>query len=630
MIGVRIGGMRRIIRSVITAAVVILLDVSTGEAAGRRVLVLQSMERGVLSLDYFSGNFRVDLDEASPDPVTFTQFVVNPSGFAVAPDQAMIAYLRSGFADQPDPDLVITIGGPAAAFARRHRQDLFPASPLLFAAVDERFLAGVPLAENETAVAVRNDIPGLFDDMLRLFPQTSNVFVIVGRGELSRFWQPVLERELRRTERHVSVTWSDRMSLTETLQRASELPRHSVIFFMTFETDAKGGSYPEERVFRDLRAAANAPLFASQGPQLGHGIVGGRLMSVEQLARITAGVALRILQGEVPAHIKVPVQPPGPAVFDWRELRRWNVPEDRLPQGSIIRFREPSAWQRYKWGIVAGGAALFVQALLIATLLVNRAKRQRAEQSLRSNVADLETARGALSHLSGRLMVAQEEERTRLARELHDDIGQRMSFLAMDVARLRDTLADNADALGEAQGLEDAVIAIGRDVQGISHRLHSSKIDLIGLPAAASNFCRELAGRHDVKVECTYDGIPARLPEGVAISVFRVLQEALANVLKHAHADQCRVTLDGADNALRLVVSDNGRGFDASDALNGHGLGLISMQERLKLVDGHVQIESNVGRGTVVRAMVPLPPPARIQSQETLSAAGPAAPSATI
>ena len=600
-----------------------LLAATSSEAAVRHVVLLQSLERGNLALDFFSGNFRVDIDQGSSEPVTFSQFVVNPLGFEESPGAAMAEYLRVAFVGRPRPDLVVTVGGPAAAFARRYRPRLFPDSPLLFAAVDERFLESAPLADNETAVPVRNDMAGIVDDILQLFPSTSNVFVVLGSGELSRFWRSELEREFQRFRGRVSFTYSDHMPFAEILQRVSALPPHSAVFYLTFDTDRQGGAYPEERVLSDLYAAANAPLFANQDRQLGHGIVGGKLMPIDALGRVTAAVALRIMNGESPARVRMPVQTAGPPVFDWRQLDRWRVNEGRLPPQSVVRFREPGAWQRYRWVIVSAAVAMLIQALLIAGLLVNRTRRRDAERSLRENVAALEAARRALSSLSGRLMSAQEQERTRLARELHDDIGQRVSFLAMDLAQLRDTLPDDVDAQGQARELQEAVVSLGKDLQGISHRLHSSKIDLLGLAGAAASLCKELAGRHGLRIEYAHDGVPDALAADVATSLFRVLQEALANAVKHSRAGRCRVALTGSNGDLTLVVSDDGRGFDTAAALGGHGLGLVSMQERLRLVNGDLAIESGAGSGTTVRARVPATRPAPLEAHPAAPAAPP-------
>ena len=152
------------------------------QPAVRNVLVLQSFNRGNLPLDYFTGNFRVDLDQRAGRPVNFVQVVVGPTGFVGAPEQAVVDYIRSIFPDRPKPDLIVTVAGPAAVFARKHRQELFPDTPLLFASVDQRFLRDAPLGENETAVAVANDFPGLVDDILQLLPQTRQVFMVMGSG----------------------------------------------------------------------------------------------------------------------------------------------------------------------------------------------------------------------------------------------------------------------------------------------------------------------------------------------------------------------------------------------------------------------------------------------------------------
>jgi signal transduction histidine kinase len=592
------------------AALVVLMlaPPARAHAQVRRVLLLQSLERGNLALDTFTGRFRLALERRSTAPITFMQSVVNPSSTDASPEKPIIDYLRSIFANQSKPDLIVSIGGPAAVFARKYHDELFPDAAMLFAAFDQRWLSTAPLRPHETAVAQANDLSLLVDDILQLRPDTSNIFMVTGSGPLGRFWHRQMEHDFQRFQGRVSFSWSDELSFAEILQRVAVLPPRSAIYYLTFGTDGQGGTYPEAQVLAQIHAAANAPLFGPLTPQLGAGVVGGMLMDSDQTADRTADVAVRLLSGESPEQIRVPPQQPGPRVYDWRELERWSISESRLPPGSTVRFREPDAWKRFKWVILAGLSALLAQALLIAALLVNRRKRLRAEHALRENVADLHAARGTLSQLSGRLMQAHEEERTRLARELHDDLAQRMSFLAMDVARLRDALPNDEDLRGQARTLQEAVVGFGRDLQGLSHRLHSSKIDVLGLPAPAASFCQEVASRYDLQVEFSHDNVPSRLPEGVPISLFRVMQEAVSNVVKHANARRCGVTLSGIDGELRLDVVDDGRGFDADAALNGHGLGLVSMQERLKLVSGHVVIESKRGAGTAVRARIDLPP----------------------
>src|SRR5262245_54457559 len=209
------------LRQLGSAVLLVLLFAASSHGQVRHVLVLHSLDRGNLILDSFIGAFRVDMDARTNESVTFTEFVVNPSGFNVTPEEAIVDYLRTAYANRRAPDLVITTGGPAATFARRHRRGLFPRSPILFAAVDERFLQSRPLADDEAAAAVANDFPAVIDDILRLFPQTANVFIVMSSGALGRFWQPVFEREFQRFWGRVTFRYSTALSLQEILRRVS-------------------------------------------------------------------------------------------------------------------------------------------------------------------------------------------------------------------------------------------------------------------------------------------------------------------------------------------------------------------------------------------------------------------------
>jgi signal transduction histidine kinase len=362
---------------------------ASGEAQPplRQVLLLQSYDRGNMILDQFTGNLRVDLDRSAGRPVNVVQVIVGPTGFVGAPEQAVVDLIRSTYADRPKPDLIVSVAGPAAVFARKYRRQLFPDSPLLFAAVDQRYLGDTPLGENETAVAVLNDDAGLVDDILLLLPQTRQVFMVMGSGQIGRFWHKQLNEQFTRFHDRLTFVWSDDLSLAEVLRRCASLPAHSAIFYFTFGTDAAGAAYADERVLADLHATAKAPLFATHSVYLGSGIVGGRLMAIDELARHTTDAALRLLNGAPPATVRVPPQPPGQPIFDWRELQRWGIPEARLPSGSVVRYRNPTGWREYRGMVLSAAGALAIQALLIVGLLFERRARRRAEIDSRRNLA---------------------------------------------------------------------------------------------------------------------------------------------------------------------------------------------------------------------------------------------------
>jgi signal transduction histidine kinase len=370
-------------------AVMVLFSAAPGDAqpAVRQVLMLQSFDRGTLPVDHFTSDFRVELDKRATEHVNVVQVVVGPRGSVAASDQAIVDYIRSLFVDHPKPDLIVTAAGPAAVFARKYRQQLFPDAPILFASVDRQFLDDAPLGDNETAVAVDNQFSGTIETILQLLPETRQVFMVMGSGPLGRFWRRELESQFGRFRDRLTFVWSNDLSIQEVLRRCTSLPEHSAILYISFGADVAGASFPDERLFAELRETANAPLFAGQSVYLGSGIVGGSLLSIDDMSRDTADAAARLLQGAAPKSINVPVRLPGQPAFDWRELQRWGIPDSRLPPGSLVRYRAPSLWSAYRNTVLSAMGVLAIQSLLIIGLLYQRRARRRAELESRNHLA---------------------------------------------------------------------------------------------------------------------------------------------------------------------------------------------------------------------------------------------------
>jgi signal transduction histidine kinase len=224
------------------------------------------------------------------------------------------------------------------------------------------------------------------------------------------------------------------------------------------------------------------------------------------------------------------------------------------------------------------------------------------------DVTERKLAEEALSMVSRRLIEAQEEERTRLARELHDDITQRLTLVLMGLDRLKYGSA-GVSGLGEEIGAASRQIGdLIQDLHALSHRLHSSKLDLLGLTRAAASLCAELSDAHGLTIDFHAENVTERLPQELSLCLFRVLQEALQNAIKHSGSRQVHVSLRRGAREIELTIVDAGAGFDQR-ATRAHGLGLTSMTERLKLVDGEMSINSKPGGGTTVRARVPFEPP---------------------
>jgi PAS domain S-box-containing protein len=223
------------------------------------------------------------------------------------------------------------------------------------------------------------------------------------------------------------------------------------------------------------------------------------------------------------------------------------------------------------------------------------------------DITERKLAQDVLSMASHKLIEAQEEERTRIARELHDDVGQRLALLAVLLDSLKKGRPVSAAEWGSQIGdLHKQVEDLANDVQALSHQLHSPKLEYLGLATAAASFCREVSDRQGVEIDFRSENIPKELPREISLCLFRVLQEALQNAIKYSGSRQFQVSLTGGVNEIELTVHDSGIGFEPEEAIKGRGLGLTSMKERLRVVDGELSIDSQLQRGTTIYARVPL------------------------
>jgi PAS domain S-box-containing protein len=223
------------------------------------------------------------------------------------------------------------------------------------------------------------------------------------------------------------------------------------------------------------------------------------------------------------------------------------------------------------------------------------------------DVTDRKRVEEALSSLGGRLIEAQEQERRHIARELHDDISQTLVMLSLELQQFAGLLSDSQITFRDRlDSLLKRVSKVATNVHGLSHRLHSSGLDTIGLVAAMRGFCRELAEQRDVQIDFTHNAIPDALPQAVSLCLFRVLQEGLSNAVKHSGARQFEARLQRVSDELRLTIRDPGVGFDPGMAMYNEGIGLISMRERVNLVKGTMSLISKPQGGTEITVCVPV------------------------
>jgi PAS domain S-box-containing protein len=622
------------------------------------------------------------------------------------------------------PDVIVTVGPAPLQFMLDAHETYFRGVPVIFC-LPNRLPGQLSIDADFTGIESDVAPAATLEAALRLQSDTRHVVVVSGTSPFDQQQVAATKDQLKTFENRFDISYLTDLAMPALLERLKHLPSHTIILLAGLGRDADGTVFSTAESGPMVVAAANAPVFSLNDRNLNHGEVGGDVSNAVDQGKTIGATAVRILNGEKPQNIPA-IRAANSFIFDWRALKRWGFKEKNLPPGSIVLNRELTVWQTYKWYVIFGISLILLQALLIASLMWQRAGRRTAEAELRNAVevaleseqrfrrvantapvmiwmsgpdrlfsyfnqtwldftgrplvAELENgwtegvhpddlqlclntysqsferrqtftlqyrlrrrdgeyrwvletgvprfnsdgyfagyigscidmterkqAEEALSSVSRKLIDAQEQERTRIARELHDDINQRIALLSVELDALQQSLPkEGAEFQSRVRALRQRTTEIGTDLQGISHRLHSSKLEYLGLVVACKSFCREVADRHKVDVNFTGESIPPGLSQEVSLCVFRVLQESLNNAIKHSRAQRFEVHLRGTSSEIQLTVRDDGVGFDPAMAIVSTGLGLISMRERVSIVNGTMLIASKPMGGTEITIGVPV------------------------
>ena len=615
-------------------------------------------------------------------------------------------------------DAVIVSTTPALYFALNHRDQLFPGVPIVFNHLPDRRLPNQVSWPGVTGVTMSLDIHGSVDLVFRLQPDIQNLAIVTGSSQVEKYWLDAFRKEVSSRKEKVSLIDLSGLSPSESLQRISQIPPHTAVFFQVLPNLS---AQPMLGIYELMaKIGSQIPTYCvMQNYCIGRGGIGGSLPDFDEQNAQTAALVARIFAGEKPDNIPIVHDSGARPVVDARQLKRWRISESQLPSGSVVLFRPSTVWQDHKDLILGTLAVIALQLFFILRLLYEGARKRRTLAALKESeerfrvmadsaptliwmaeadanityvnqrtldftgakpealynngwrsfvhpddlprvleanstvldrqkgfskefrlrrhdgvyrwmfdisaprfrengsfvgfigsvidVTDQRSATEALEKLGGRLIEAQEKERSLIARELHDDICQRLAMLAVKIERTMDN-QDMASGLRH-QAMKDAwkqCSNLAGDVQALSHELHSSILDHLGLVAAADNFCQEFAKLHQVRVEFVQQNVADSLPRDVPLSLFRVLQEALRNALKHSGVNRFYVCLRGTPAEVTLEIWDQGVGFDLQKAKANGGIGLISVEERVNLLGGSLMIESGVGLGTKIRVSIPL------------------------
>ncbi|WP_375788413.1 histidine kinase [Bradyrhizobium sp. Pha-3] len=573
----------------------------------RRVLLLHAFGHPFSPWSDMAGSFRAELIKTSSDPIDLFEVSLDTAKKIRSPeDEApFIEYIRTLLSGHR-PDLIVPVGAPAAFFMQRHRQELFPMTPMLIVGADTRRIPDATLTERDTGVLLDLDLPAYLENVLRLRPETTDIAVVVGDSPVERYWTTELQRDFQRLADRVKIEWLNDLTFSEMLDRAAAMPPSSAIFWFLLSEDAAGVPYSQDRALEKMREVAAVPIFGMGDYELGRGIVGGPLMQTQFLGQEAAAAALRILGGEAPGGIKPPPVVFGAPMYDWRELQRWDISENRLPAGSVVGYREPTILEQYRWYLIGAVSFILFQALLIVGLFLQRARRQAAEIDLRSKESALRFSYEQVRQLAGRLINAQEEERARIARELHDDVGQRVASLSIGLSGLKGRVPDSEEAVRrELSRLQQQTVNLAGDLRDLSHELHQGVLDHVALPEALRERCDEISATSGTQMWLEVPDRWLEVKDDVKLCLYRVAQEALRNIAKHAHAKTGRISLARFNGHVVMSISDDGLGFKTNGAIDQRGIGLLSMRERVRMLGGRLEVTSSPNAGTVATVTIP-------------------------
>jgi signal transduction histidine kinase len=557
-----------------------------------QVLIINSYDESTAPYFTVKNAFVSTLKEQYGKPVAFRQFDLGQRiGSAEGYDALKMQVLKMAYDDSP-PDIVVAIGPPAVSFWLHERGAEFMDIPFIAAAADFamtplRFLPG------DAVVATRFSYLETFDDFLKIKPGTAHVLMVFGSSNFEGKLAAMARQQLEGLSSRIDFEYTNQMKLAEIRERLASLPPDSAVFFGIFDRDKDGIALDNYSGLTLVRAGSHVPVFGVFDDQMGRGILGGRLIQLEEIGQEIAATAQTVMR-ERPAAVSWKIIDVGKPTYDWRELQAWAIDPALLPADSEILFKPATLWQQYSWQLLLVGVVFTAQVILIVALLLNRRRRRRAE---------------VLSvHLGRRLISAQEDERRLLARELHDDLSQRLARLAIDSAYIAAN-PDAEDARDVLKTLQPELVSVSKDVHDMSYRLHPSLLDDLGLVLALQTECERVRRYADVNIIEHYPDGGMKIPPAPALCVYRIAQEALHNAVKYAQAEKIEVSVgrEGPDgSSISLTVSDNGIGFEpAGDSVNW-GLGLLSMRERAQLAGGSWEIRSKPGKGTTVRARVPI------------------------
>ena len=568
----------------------------------RTVLVLHSEQWQAPALGLLTQSLRESL-AASPAIAVEAQYLDISRFAGEAHDRELAAWLHTRYRGR-QLAAVVPIGVPASAFASRYAETIWPGARLIHTAIDGDQIR-VATERGEPVIPRGYQYRRTVEYALQLWPATRRVWLIAGASAQDHRFLDVAEADLApltsriRIERVSDLRWDD------LLARVRHIPEDTIAVGVVFGADADGRAFVVADALLDIARVANRPFFVVGSWYLGTGAIGGYVLDATELGRMTADVVLHTLDNPDAVDLS-PREPPTRWMFDDVQLRRWNVSESQLPAGSLVLNRELPAWRRYLWTLLATVVLVTAQGVIISALLVQRRNRRRVEAALRLSEEKARASYKEVRDLAGRLISAREGERTRIARDLHDDIGQRVASLSIALSRIQRQIPDASNPARQSlSDLEQQSAQLSAGLRHLSHELHPGALEHLGLLEALRERCDDFSQESGVSVRLDVSDVWRDVSDTLALCLYRIAQEALRNVATHAKARNVTISLEQLNGHVMMHVADDGCGFDPTAKAGRKGLGLVSLNERVHMLGGALDVTAARGAGTRIAVMLP-------------------------
>jgi len=598
------------------AAVALVLAVTHLAAAQpKRILLVHSFGPNFGPWNAISARMREEVRKQSPYPIDFYETSLQGERLGEGQNEGSYLDYLNGLFEGRNLDLILAMGAPAARFMLRNRARLFPSKPMLIAGADERTFRDSQLTPNDTAVSVTFDQSIQLQNILEVLPDTTDIAIAIGDSPLEQFWVADLRRSFQRFETRVTLHWLNKLSAEEMVKRVLTLPPSSAIYYATVRIDASGEPQEEDRVLARLHDAGRSPIFTYIDTDFGRGIVGGRMLSAQDIAQQSAAVGVRLLHGESPASIKIAALGLSAPKYDWRELKRWRINEASLPSGSIVQFRQPTVWQTYRWQILLLSAAILVQAAMIMVLLYEHRRRRVAEVTARTSMSELMQMNRIAT--AGELSASIAHEVNQPLTGISARASAAVRWLAKeppDIEKVRNMLREIVNASDRAADIVSGVRAMFK-----KDSKERSAVDINKLSRTVLDIVRVELQKNGVELQTALsEGLPT--VECDPVQLQQVILNLVMNAIEAMQAVQPRVLrIESkfiAPHAVRVVVQDTGKGVDplhldrifrplVTTKERGMGMGLSICHSIIQSHGGRIWVEAAAPRGAIFQFELP-------------------------